>query len=358
MRYLKYGLISHDPARAEPGFTLYTPLFQRQTHLINMAGEVVHGWELPGPPGDYAYLLPGGNLMAATVTEGGPTGLFAKGGLIQELDWDGNLVWEYRDDYQHHDFRRMNNGNTLYLGWERLPDEAAARVQGGIAGTEHKDGIWGDFIREIDPDGQTIWEWHCHEHMELEKYPLPPGADRQEFAHANTVVPLEDGNILICFRLLDLVAIIDRRSGKFTWERREKDWGGPHDAQILENANMLLFANRGMHMGPRGSEAVEFDMQKGARTWSYKGNPTHTFDSPFVSGCQRLKGGNTLICEGMWGRIFEVTPAGDLVWEYISPHTIDIVFGGSTGNVNSMFRAYRYGEKSPEIGERLEGRLG
>ena len=29
--------------------------------------------------------------------------------------------------------------------------------------------------------------------------------------------------------------------------------------------------------------------------------------------------GNTLICEGSNGRIFEVTPAGEIVWEYVNP---------------------------------------
>jgi hypothetical protein len=28
---------------------------------------------------------------------------------------------------------------------------------------------------------------------------------------------------------------------------------------------------------------------------------------------------NTLICEGQWGRIFEVTPDKESVWEYVSP---------------------------------------
>ena len=34
----------------------------------------------------------------------------------------GNIV----DDYQHHDFRRCDNGNTIYLGWELLSEDYAA----------------------------------------------------------------------------------------------------------------------------------------------------------------------------------------------------------------------------------------
>jgi hypothetical protein len=301
--------------------------------------------------------LANGNLLAATWSGGGPDGFSAKGGRIQEIDWDGNVVWEHRDDFQHHDFRRLANGNTVYLGWEQLPDEAALRVRGGQSGSEHEDGIWGDYVREVDPAGETVWEWHCHQHMELEKYPLPPASNRQEFAHANTIAPLADGNLLICFRLIDLLAVIDRQSGKITWERQEIDWGGPHDAQELDNGNMMVFANRGLHAGQRGSRVVEFGRNGGETKWEYRGNPTHTFDSPFISGCQRLESGNTLICEGQWGRIFEVTPEGEVVWEYVSPYFADITSVGSEGDVNLIFRAYRYAPDSPEIAGRLDGKL-
>jgi hypothetical protein len=52
--------------------------------------------------------------------------------------------------------------------------------------------------------------------------------------------------------------------------------------------------------------------------------------------------------------VFEVTPPGALVWEYINPH-----HGEPRPGVlaNSLFRAYRYAADSPEIRARL-GRLG
>ena len=44
----------------------------------------------------------------------------------------------------------------------------------------------------------------------------------------------------------------------------------------------------------------------------------------------RLPNGNTLICSGVKGRLFEVDVAGTIVWEYMSP------FGNRT-----VYRAYR-----------------
>ena len=64
---------------------------------------------------------------------------------------------------------------------------------------------------------------------------------------------------------------------------------------------------------------------------------------------QRLNSGNTLICEGQWGRVFEVTPDKEIVWEYISPF-FDPAPGG--GEANMMFRAYRYAADSAEIAGR------
>ena len=42
------------------------------------------------------------------------------------------------------------------------------------------------------------------------------------------------------------------------------------------------------------------------------------FTSSTLSNCQRLPNGNTFICEGEWGRLFEVTPAGELCWEWVN----------------------------------------
>ena len=72
----------------------------------------------------------------------------------------------------------------------------------------------------------------------------------------------------------------------------------------------------------------------------------------FISGCQRQPNGNTLICEGMWGRLFEVTPDGEIVWEYVSPYVVDYEHPAFEG-MNAIFRCYRYAADSPQIAGRL-----
>ena len=93
------------------------------------------------------------------------------------------------------------------------------------------------------------------------------------------------------------------------------------------------------------------DLATGEEVWTYAGDPPWSFNSPHISGAQRLASGNTLICEGLWGRIFEVTPDGEIVWEYVSPYEGWIARGGGAGKW--VFRALRYAAHSPHIAGRV-----
>ena len=162
---------------------------------------------------------------------------------------------------------------------------------------------------------------------------------------------MENGDVMLSFRRINAVAIVHRATQRFRWYHRDESWGHQHDCQMLDNGNILIFAN-GIHGGEMpASRIVEFSPETGKTVWEYKGSPPYTFFSPHISGAQRLASGNTLICEGQWGRVFEVTPNGDVVWEYISPFFDPLP--GDAGETNMMFRSYRYAADSPEIGGRL-----
>ncbi|MFT5385128.1 MAG: hypothetical protein ACI81W_002533 [Saprospiraceae bacterium] len=86
-------------------------------------------------------------------------------------------------------------------------------------------------------------------------------------------------------------------------------------------------------------------------SWSYTSEPPEDFYSSNISGAQRLPNGNTLICLGRRGLVFEITPNNEIVWEYQSPVRV------GSGPINQeldifniptvLFRAYRYGEDYP-----------
>ena len=88
-----------------------------------------------------------------------------------------------------------------------------------------------------------------------------------------------------------------------------------------------------------GSRVLELNPVTLQLVWSYTGP---RFFSTNISGAQRLPNGNTLICEGSFGRLFEVTSGGEVVWEYVNPHFVDDVTMPDTQQRNSVFRAFRY----------------
>ncbi|HXV64495.1 MAG TPA: aryl-sulfate sulfotransferase [Vicinamibacteria bacterium] len=72
--------------------------------------------------------------------------------------------------------------------------------------------------------------------------------------------------------------------------------------------------------------------------WVYEAPERESFYAPFISGAVRLENGNTLICSGPQGRYFEVTPNGEIVWEYLNPYHGDVP-GWNPPGVESLFYA-------------------
>ncbi len=82
--------------------------------------------------------------------------------------------------------------------------------------------------------------------------------------------------------------------------------------------------------------------------WMWPELPSMDFHSHNISGCQRQPNGNTLICEGNKGRLFEITPTGDIVWEYFTAYNqFGPIAQGDNPFGNATFRAYRYGPDYP-----------
>ncbi len=82
--------------------------------------------------------------------------------------------------------------------------------------------------------------------------------------------------------------------------------------------------------------------------WSYRGTAEAFFFSPFISGAERQPNGNTLICSGAQGRLFEVNPAGEIVWEFWDPRQGEVTMPGGemphpVGEfTRAVFRGSRY----------------
>jgi hypothetical protein len=180
-------------------------------------------------------------------------------------------------------------------------------------------------------------------------------------------------NIIIGSRDANFIAIIDKATGKIVWQLGPDyppaapgprklpapvdQISGQHDPQIIPESlpgagNLLVFDDQGAAGYPPaklnytgGSRILEIDPVEKQIVWEYSASdinrPEWTFYSSFISNVRQLLNGNTFIDEGMNGRFFQVTPAGEIVWEYVSTYfgEAPIGPGGKEVVTNWVYRA-------------------
>ena len=321
--------------------------------LIDMNGRSVNEWPIDRTTSDAgvgrARLLRDGHIL---VQRGG---MMAENGVIEEYDWDHRRVWQFIPEgtvpHQnllgpHHDVFRKENGNTLLICREAVPEEYMKLVREPRF-VNHT--IYGDAILEVTPGKEVIWVWHCYEHLDLNHYRIlaspewfagPYNSTVCDWTHINTVRSLPEnrwydagderfkpGNVMISPRNLDTVYLIDRDSGEVIWEYTGDYFGGlsgQHEPYMIEKGvpgagNILIFDNGASpwkDLGHAGrSYVLEVDPTTKEVAWVYEHG--EQFHSSYTSSAQRLSNGNTLICESAGRRVFEVTAEGEIVWEYV-----------------------------------------
>jgi Arylsulfotransferase (ASST) len=378
------GVTYSDTERAYDTFVLFTGA-DSVTRLIDLNGTIVHQWSFPGvPPRVLDPALTGGKKgnVGLQLSESGDArgGIYANG-TIGQLDWDGKRVWEWGKEApggaarQNHDWQLLPTGNWLILVTvPRVVDGLSPQVTGDQGLVEvSPDGnvVWrwssGDHISELgfsDRGLELLREtverdpgnpWGCLEMNSAST--LGPNKSYEKDPEANSI--FHPDNIIVSFRKANIVAIIDKSTGHVVWRlgpyfdeqsgdqhqrilrhnlpRPVDQISGQHNPHIIPKGlpgagNLLVFDNQGGAGYPpaalgiyAGSRILEIDLITKQIVWQYtaedSGLPPWTFFSSFVSNAQRLPNGNTLITEGMNGRIFQVTADGQVAWEFYSPHT-------------------------------------
>ena len=362
---LGYALISPHKDKGENG----------AIYLVDLYGKPVHKWQTKHRP-LYSILKKNGNIVTTLIAPGNDSDFPAGGrtGIIQELDWNGKILWEYKNDKLHHDIEILPNGNVAALVWERVPKEIAKKIKGGVSGAEFQGDVWADAIIEISKSGDIVWTWHAYQHLDTENDALGPLTPRAEWTHANSLryiygysfddedeaFSYED-SYLISLREINTVAIVKKSDGSIAWRTPKSMLAYQHDATMLPNGNVLVFDNNVFRKpSPRplqGSRVVEIDPQKNKIVWKFDGGETGAekarFKADITSGAQRLPNGNTLIIHGPLGYLFEVTPEKELVWDFINPFGSDSTPWPNT----AIFKARRYGVNEIDWPEKLNSPL-
>jgi len=295
-------LSMYDPDRAWAGYTL---LFyeRRVPMLVDMNGRVVHGWPDVRAVGR-ARLTPEGNLLYIGVDDS-----------LVEVDWDGQPVRSFNTGnsryFPHHDLQWAPNNQLL--GIFRAPGEPT------------------DNILVIDENSELVWTWASGDHLGDDL--LGDAFKDNDLTHFNSVQSIPDnprarsgdtrfnaGNILVSSRHLSTVYLVDRNTGDVAWKHTKGlDW--QHEAILLGDdvpgaGNVLLFNNR-YHSDNRQSEVLEIDPSTNEVVWRYT---DERFFSDTAGTAQKLPNGNVVITSSRGGRIFEVTTAGEIVWQWTPPY--------------------------------------
>jgi hypothetical protein len=373
------GLIKYDASKAYQGYTLVMPNEAKTIYLVDMEGYIVHSWLSQLGLGQHAILLENGNLLrAGRSNEQSPIMGGGVGGVIQEIDWDGKVVWEYKaltkTTVQHHTFCRLPNGNTMVLCWEKKTKEEAL-AKGRKPDTVKDQGLNPDFIQEVNRDGKVVWEWHVWDHIgtgpdQIDiNYVLPSKAGMMagaDWTHYNTVEYMpETDQVILNSRNFSEFYVVNHKTGaiEFRWgnpctsgqgkcpswiDDGDQQLFGAHTVSHLENGNYLIFDNGWQRPEGNRSRIVELDPKSKQIVWQYAPRSANSLYAPFQGSAQRLPNGNTLVASATQGHIFEVTANRQIVWEFIVPTD----FKGSAtcfveDAVGTIHRAYRYGKDFP-----------
>jgi hypothetical protein len=372
----KTGLLYKDD-RSFGGYTVIVPNGGDDSYLLGPDGTLVHEWHVPWFRPGYAYLTPEGTLLARgqqlQETDKGWESVPNKADILVELDWDSNVVLKWDKADLHHGIYRMPGGNTLIIIWTPLPDGFHERIKGGMAqetwdeilekdpdfwdfilegmgvgGRPKLDGHYGDAIIEIDPGGNIVKQWNVYDHVSPEEEPTCSFCPGAEWTHANCVEMTADGKVLVSFREISKVMIIDWDTGEVVWNYGRPVISHQHDPNETPDGNIMIFDNGAHHPIQGRSRVIEVDPKTDKIVWQYSGSPVFCFRCLHIGGAQRLPNGNTMICEGECGRLIEVTPDKEICWEWINPFVHPFKDQPNT----QIFKTRTYAPDSPELAGR------
>ena len=358
------GVSTHNRAMSFKGYTLLTP-GSGEVCLIDMDGRVCHNWRFPEWHAQYAAFADDGRLLVRGGPPRDPSKPFRQGAesdplmtieerctllpsnyqQLREVDWAGEVLWEHHDPLMHHDFFKTPR-DTFLVTRNVLMDKAASdRVRGWKKARKTDHPMVTDEIQEVDRDHNVLWSVRLDEVLDPVLDPIGILERRIEWTHTNSICESPDGRkILFSCKNINRVGLIDKATRSLDWRFGHPVTNGQHHARFLPNGNIHMFDNGTRKPGLPASRVIEVEPTSQKVVWEYQANPPFSFFSPIVSSADRLANGNTLICEGISGRIFEVTRKGETVWEWNNPFTATVRDGQLS---TQLWRAHRYSPDHP-----------
>ncbi|HKO21526.1 MAG TPA: aryl-sulfate sulfotransferase [Candidatus Eisenbacteria bacterium] len=231
-----------------------------------------------------------------------------------------------------HELQLLPNGHALLIAYDPRTMDLSGVVPGGSTQAV----VLGLIIQELDRNRDVVFQWRSWDHFQItDCVSRPLTGARVDYVHGNAIELDDDGNLLVSSRHLDEITKLSRATGailwrlggvhnEFTFTNDPGHFSQQHSIRRLANGHLLLYDNGNYHV-PALSRAVEYAVDEVAKTatavWQYRNTPDVYGGA--MGSVERLANGNTVIG---WGStspaLTEVTPSGTEVFELTLPPAI------------------------------------
>jgi hypothetical protein len=318
---LHASIIDHP----SPGYLFVTPMGQGSyAEICSDSGQLLYYFRSQLPVINF-QVQPGKQLSYFSPDSNGFVILDSKYNFVTTVrSKNGNAI-------DVHDFLILPNGHYLFLTYDTVQNYDVSN----LVGEPTKVSAIGVVIQELDQDQNLVFQWRGFDEgnfvPEDMQHPEMINNGQMDAIHANSLDVDSVGNILLSSRHLSEITKIDHKTGQIIWRLGGKHnqftfigdsigFSYQHSARFVSPNHVLLFDNGNFHT-PHFSRAVEYEIDEQAHTaklvWQFDHNKT--IASAAMGNVQRLPNGNTMIGWGaadpMGPAATEVRPDGSIAYE-------------------------------------------
>ncbi len=334
-----YSVNNIDPSEGSIFFSPFGWHVQAYLIITDNYGIPVYYQKMPATSFDFQKQI-NGNL---TYFESASGAYYEMNSMYQIVD-TLKMVNGYSSDV--HELRILENGHSVMFAYDRQ----VVRMDTIVTGGNPHAVVTGLVLQELDENKNLVFQWRSWDHYKITDatYDISLTDSLIDYVHGNAVAIDYDGNFLLSCRHMDEITKINRITGdiiwrwggincknnEFTFINDPTGFSHQHCIRRLPNGNYTIFDNGNLH-DPQYSRAVEYQMDEGNRivnlVWENSNDPL-TY-SAAMGSTQRLSNHNTFIGWGAGNTDISMTEVGPDGSLKLSFSLSDTVFS---------YRAFKY----------------
>jgi len=308
--------------------------------VMDENAEIFHEWiiDFRDITDDWTYLpehyrpysRPGGVIHGAEVYQGDLIFVFEHRGLAR-INQEGEIVW-HADGLQAHHSIEKNYRDNYWVSTQKMRYYSEENQK---LFPDRKFPLYEFTVTEITPDGDVIDTISMRDVITqnglnylylMRQNNVIYSLDSEDYLHCNDVEEFPDhlepdyfgpGDLMVSARNINTILVFN----KDTLEIKHV-WTGPfvhqHDPDFIDGNRISVYDNFTIGPPANGHHSRILIMDAKNDRWEtyYEGNDEEKFNATLMGKHQWLENGNLFINEARVGRGFEITPEGEIVWEY------------------------------------------